>query len=272
MSATPTTTPTLDNMPAWMKDVSYTNDADTHFLRALLYGEMGSGKTSLMLTFPSPFIIDVDHGLLTGKDFPFPSVKVYPPKDRRDKDNVVYQKVMDILTDARHRTGPFAPDGPLADIKTIGLDGYTALAHALMKELLIKDGLDPISNRPEFEHWRYLLVKLQNITDLIEQVPFHVVATCGSKEEKDETTGAWMGKPEILGSYRDNIGYRFDEVYYLEPRRSKASDGKDAKGLIYEMHTARYKIYGAKSRFGLPSTIQDPTFQKIQQLAGVEAS
>lgn len=249
--------------PAWFEDLAYTDEVETGYMRALVYGPMGSGKTRFALTWPNPFVLDIDHGLLTGRKLHVPSKRLFPPKDRKDRQRV-FQSVMDVLTDARDRSGPFADGGPLADRETIVLDGYTALADALMKELLIGDGKDFTKEKPEYDHWNALSARLDNITQLSAMVPFNFVATCGNKLDKDEYTGGWVGLPDIIGGFRNDIGYRFDEVYYFEPRRGRSSEGGD---LVYEAHTAKYRIFDAKSRLGLPTTIVDPTYELVHRLA-----
>lgn len=250
-------------LPSWMNDIIFTDDIETSFVRMLGYGPMGSGKTKFALSAPSPFVIDLDHGLLTGRKLRVPYKSIHAPKDRRDR-AAVYQTVIDILADAKDKTNGFAPGQPLGSIQTIVLDGYTALADALMKEILYRDGLDPLKDKPEYSHWNALGVRLQTITALSEQLPYNFIATCGNKAEKDQVTDTWIGLPDIIGSFRHDIGYRFDEVYYFEPRRGRMADGDGAKGsLIYEMHTAKYKIYDAKSRLDLPPTVVDPTFDGV---------
>lgn len=254
------------SLPGWMDKLSFTDEIETRYMRALVYGPMGSGKTRFSLTWPSPFVIDVDHGLLTGRTQRVPSIPVYPPKDRKDKAKV-YQTVMDILVDARDRSGPFATGEALSNCETIVLDGYTALADALMKEILLADGRDFTREKPEFDHWNSLAARLDNITQLSAMIPMNFVATCGNKLDKDEYTGGWVGLPDIIGGFRNDVGFRFDEVYYFEPRRGKASDGVGKDDLVYEAHTAKYRIFDAKSRLGLPSTIVSPTYEKVRKLA-----
>jgi hypothetical protein len=167
---------------------------------------------------------------------------------------------MDILSDARDKTGPFAADGPLADRETIVLDGYTALADSFMKEILLADGLDFINDKPQYDHWNALAARLDNITKLAQNIPYNFVATCGTKTEKDEQSGAWLGLPDIIGGYRNDIGYQYDEVYYFETKRARQTENA-GKDLIYEAHTAKYRIFDAKSRLDVPSsTIQNPTY------------
>ena len=243
-------------LPYWMEALTYTDDVDTQFMRVLVYGPLGSGKTRFALTWPSPFVIDADRGLLTGRTTHTPSIPIPAPRDRKDRTSV-YQKVMDILQEAKEGNEIFK------DTKTIVLDGYTALADSLMKELLLASGKDFTREKPEYDHWHSLGARLDNITQLAKEIPFHFVATCGIKTEKDEQTGGWIGLPDIIGGYRNDIGYRYDEVWYLESRRSRQGEKGE---LTYEAHTAKYRIFDAKSRLDLPTTIVSPTYDLIAKL------
>ena len=267
----PTPDETTNKYPSWFEDLRYTDDVDTQYMRALVYGPMGSGKTRFALTWPKPFVIDFDHGLLTGRNLKVPAKQFNPPKDRRDRQRL-YQTVVDILVEARDRTGPFSPDGPLADRETIIIDGYTAMADFFLKEILLTSGLDFISDKPQFEHWHALAARLDNITWLTAQLPYHVVSTCGDKQDKDEQSGAWIGLPDIVGGFRNDIGYKFDEVYYFSSRRARSSDTESKGNLVYEMHTAKFGIFDAKSRLDLPPTLIDPSFEKIWAAAKSERS
>lgn len=255
-------TPDTTNTPTWMDEIAYTDDVSMTYTRLLAYGPMGSGKTKFALSWPSPFVIDTDHGLLTVRSERFPAVPIHAPRDRKDRRRV-YRKILDILVEARDRSGPFADDGPFADVQTIVLDGYTALADSMMKEILLEDGLDHTKDKPQFDHWMSLSARLDNLTQLSMQLPYNFVGTCGNKQEKDEQSGGWVGLPDIIGGYRNDIGFKFDEVWYFEPRRARASDGASRDSLIYEAHTAKYRIFDAKSRLGLPSTIVNPTYEQV---------
>lgn len=265
---TATTTP--NTSPQWFNNLTYTDEIENAYMRALVYGPMGSGKTRFSLTWPKPFVIDIDHGLLTGRTQRVPSVTLYPPKDRRDRTKV-YQTVVDILVDARDKSGPFASGQPLADRETIVLDGYTALADALMKEILVNSGRDFLREKPEYDQWNALAMQLDSITQLSAMLPFNFVATCGNKLDKDEYTGGWIGLPDIIGGFRNDIGYRFDEVYYFEPRRARGNDAANGT-LAYEMHTAKHRIFDAKSRLDLPSTIVNPTYDEVRKMANLTAT
>ena len=61
-----------------------TKDAATHGIKLLIYGQAGSGKTSLAATCPgNPIIISAEAGLLSLKAFDIPATTVQSLDDVR---------------------------------------------------------------------------------------------------------------------------------------------------------------------------------------------
>jgi hypothetical protein len=83
------------------------------------------------------------------------------------------------------------------------------------------------------------------------------ICTAGTKLEKDDVLGTFVGKPNIIGGYRDLIAYDFDEVYYLDVEGSTSSKK-------YVLYTSKYRYFEAKSREGqLPYKIENPSWKKL---------
>ena len=97
-----------------------------------------------------------------------------------------------------------------------------------------------------------------------QDIGLNVVATCGVKLERDEIRGTFVGKPNIVGGYRDVVAHDFDEVYYM----TVVNAGKKWKYLTY---TRKYSYFEAKSRTKLPSELEDITYEKLAKaLSGDE--
>lgn len=251
---------TTESIPEWFSEITYAEEEKTDYPKLLIYGAPGTGKTNFLFTTEKPFIIDLDGGLVTGKKYggKTPSIFIKAPRTRNDR-VPVYDRIIEIIVAARDRTGPFAENGELADRKTICLDGYTLLADALKKEILLNKGLS-IESKAEYDTWATLAARLDNITELLKQVPMIFVGTAGKMEEKDEAFSLWTGYPDIVGGYRRDILYRFDEVYYFD-----ASKKIGSKTVDYVAHTVPYRMYTAKTRVGLPPLISDPSWPKVQE-------
>ena len=228
------------------------------YRRFLGYGDFGSGKTYFAGTCPDPFILDADRGLLT-----LDRAGTLPPANRvlelSDGDDI-FRIVKDVLVRLRDLRPPFDVDPP----KTFILDGMTGLNSMLLRETMRDPGQvstklgpkDPDTTKPEFDHWHLLRSRSITIFDLLKDLPMHVYATAGVLLDKDETTGGYVAGPNLQGAAKNLIGHAFDEVYFFD------QEGKGDK-IKYVVYTKNYGIYHAKTRLGLPTKVESPTFDAL---------
>jgi hypothetical protein len=150
---------------------------------------------------------------------------------------------------------------PLADVKTIVIDGISALVDEFMlKEIMLINQRNPLTEKAQYDDYGQLKNQLIQLGTLLKDVSdkMYVVGTALVSEEKDELSGAFEGKPLLTGSYRDMIGGVFDEEYFLE---SQDLGGGKSKYLI---HAAKYKWYEAKTRLLGVNTLENATFATIR--------
>lgn len=264
-----TMTMTTPNETAWLEELEgYTDETFSDKTRALLMGELGTGKTRLAGTFPAKrYWLNFDAGLKTVAGQHDPHVTFTVPEDMKSARKAdVFKTIVKILVEMRDQVGSFAPEGVHGNLQTVIIDGYTNLGELLMAEILAKDLKDPANDKPEWDHYNMLKGRLSAVTKLTQSLPYNVVATVGVGFDKDEVTGAYIGEPLILGSFRKIVGYMFDEVYLLDARQKKTATGTS---VTYECHTKPTMFFKAKSRTDLPAVIIDPTFGKLY---GKEAS
>ena len=65
-------------------EVQNTSDVSTTYIKMLVYGQAGAGKTTLIKTLPNPIICSAEGGLLSIKDADLPFIKVGSMTDLRD--------------------------------------------------------------------------------------------------------------------------------------------------------------------------------------------
>lgn len=233
----------------WIADLGfYDLPAVAGRRKVLVYGESGAGKTHLLGTFPDPFVIDSDGGGLTLAALHIPFV----PIKRGEK---CFERVMDILRCLQRREPPF--DNPNLPVQTIGFDSLTAMADCFLVEAMLYPGpekapRDPTKQKPEWDDYSAVQARMKTAIKFAEDLGLHVVATAGVKLERDEVLGTFIGKPNIVGSYRDVVAHDFDEEYYLE---AVTAQGKTT----YKLYTSKVKYYEAKSRAKVKSC-DDPTY------------
>lgn len=230
----------------------------------VIYGPAGSGKTTLAATFPNPLFIDTNQGMLslTKKVKRINFTDLAKPSTVNPKP--AFDLTLQVLTEARDQKGPFAAGGPYADIKTIVIDDLTTLANAkMMKEIMVSNGRDPNTKKPEFDDFGMLLRRMQALVpglvrDLVEIRGMWVVMTALPHEDVDEQTKEVRIRPEVMGSYRVALGGDVDEEYYLEALTLNGT--KKVK-----LYTSPFRNAEAKTRVLKTTMIENPTFEALRQ-------
>jgi hypothetical protein len=236
------------SITSWVERIGYYDKGQSQKVRALLFGDTGTGKTRLSGSFPSPFFLDSDRGGKTLESLHVP----FLPIQREGK---IFEEVMEILRTLQAGKDPFDK----LVVETLVFDSVTSLADMLMIEAMRTSGktaLDPTKSKPEWDHYAIVQARLKAILKFAQDLDVNVVATCGTKLEKDDIRGTFVGKPNIIGGYRDLISYDFDDVVFMTCEGTQAA----RKYLAY---TGRVSYYEAKSRSGLAFKVEDPSYAKM---------
>ena len=234
----------------WASEIGFYNDPANQFIRMLLYSETGGGKTKLASTFPKPFFIDTDKGGKTLKKLKVPNIKL-------KRGNKTFNEIMDILGKIKRKEVPF--DFP---IETVVLDSITTLADFLIVDILKYPKIpntvsrEPTMCKPEWDDYTLLTAELKAIVKYLQDMEINVVATCGVKLEKDEIRGTFVGLPDIIGSFRNAVGYEFDELYYMEVKTKTT-------GVEYITHFQKHGYFSAKSRDGKKGFMINADYDKL---------
>jgi len=231
------------------------------YTKCLLYGKAGAGKTELAGTFPNSLFIDVNKGLKTLQNNSNVQVISLDHTSKDDNGNEVnpnvYKTIMQVLNDAKYKTGPFAEGEALAHIETIVIDDMTNLAQFLKYGIIkFNNRKDPVKDKADFDVWSMLSNQLAEIITTMKSLKYNVVVTAGEKLEMDELRGGQVGGVNIQGSYRFILPHEFDETYHM---MVKSTMGK----IQYLTETVDTYPFNSKSRIGVKHLTENLTYDKI---------
>ena len=206
----------------------------TGFVKALVFGEAGMGKTVLCSTAPNPIIISAEAGLLSLADHDIPVIEVTSVQDVMD----AYQWVTE-SKDAEQ-------------FETVCLDSITEIAEVLLSQYK-KEEKDPRKAYGRLSDDMSTLIR--SFRDLKDK---HVYFSCKMNRKEDESTGITTYKPAMPGNtLTNNLPYFFDEVLAL--RIGKLDNGTEYRYL----QTQPELQWPAKDRSGTLEKVEKPDLSYI---------
>ncbi len=256
----------------WGKVIQhYGAEENPRGLLELIYGEFGSGKTSYAASAKDCLFIDVDRGdniATRAAEHPYKTFEI----------DGLYENVKLFMRDMLDRKDVFDPEGgPYAGVKTLVIDSWTKLNEGLLVEIAGRDILE--QSRPDWDAYMRLKNRQVFLMGLLKEIAYkrgiNIIVTAlpvlegdeAEKMKRDEKKASIKsgfsqvrGMPNLVGGYKKIIGAEFDEVHFLETYQA-------ASGVVRRMWTVPHNDYLAKSRLGLPSSIENPTFPKMLELA-----
>lgn len=221
-------------------------DYNMGFLRMLVYGPSGAGKTVLVASAADvpdlcPILFcDSDMGTMSISNREFDVVAV---KDIKDLENV--NKYI--------RAHP-------GEYKTVIIDGLTAAYNQMIRQRLAAP--DRTSNEdpyvPSQRDWMHGTFRLRLVLQMFKTVPANFLATAMVDNRTNEYSGAQMTRPGLSNKLAQEVGAEFDIVGYLAV---KMQVNKIIRTLQLEPFGGRI----AKNRaiYNLPSILENPNMELI---------
>jgi len=239
----------------------YQNDPRKDTYNAIIYGDMGSGKTHSLLTCPKPlFVHSFDPG----------GTNTIESQELIDKGLLIIDRTFE-REDPRK---PFAfeawekefdkleREGFFNHVGTYAIDSATTWAEAIMNAVLKRAGRTggfPQQNDygPQMN---CIKIAMQRFTAL----PCHCVLTAHVDTDKDEVSGRMFAYPAMTGKLKRRIPLLFDEVYAAVAKAT-------AKGTEWSFLTQPDGLYNCRTRLGkngLFSKFEEPNIQHLLKKAG----
>lgn len=182
------------------------------FIALLLVGEPKTGKTTIEMAFPKPFILDVDHNL-DGPRRRAGNKKFFYDDPALDKDGKElelkfrWNRAMDLLKEA------YASP----DIETICIDSLSGLGDYLVEHILwqVRMSEGKTIDRPRIQDYYSVKDLLGKLAIFLRACSLkkHIIVAAHQKADKDDATNATRYSLNIPGQQAQNWGAYFTDVW-----------------------------------------------------------
>lgn len=232
---------------------------------AIVYGDKGSGKSTLFKTCRKPVFIDsFDTGGSTvlRDEIEKGTIVVDSRWETDDPKQPSVFKEWDKEFHRRKRDGFFDM------FATYGVDSITTLSIAAMNAVLKERGRAggvPSTGAGVDNDYVLQMLYLENSLAAMFNLPCDLIVTAHPEADKDDTTGKIFVGPWITGKAKIRIPLLFDELYY-----AKAEATKD--GVTYSLLTKLTSTFKASSRLsnkGQLAMYEEPDIKKILRKCGL---
>jgi len=222
-------------------------DQTPKYLKALVYGEPGAGKTYLAATAPNPLFVDVEGGTMTIRNRQIPVAKAECWAD--------VEEILDHL-----QAGTKGWTG----FETLVIDSISEVQYLCNEALLIEnfarkpDTLDP--DVLDQQGWGKSFVRMNRILRRFRNLPMHVVMTALVDVVKDDITKKVSYRPLVQGKFGVILPGIMDVLGYLYTE----TDPEDDNELVRMLLVQPMGKYIARERIGtLGTVVQKPTIPYI---------
>jgi phage nucleotide-binding protein len=207
-------------------------------LKVLIYASPGVGKTTFAASAPSPLLIDVERGARTLVG--------------RNVDVLEYVSIEQV-----EATIKYLKDGNNAFDKyeTIVFDSLSEMQRRLLDQQLGKLGAEaktPIY-KADWQTYGENTQRLRSLMSSFRDIDKNLIVTAQMKEEKDDSTGIMVTRPDLTPKLSATVSGLFDIVAYMKIN----SKGERV------LQCQPSKTVLAKSRVELPKEVFNPTWKDL---------
>lgn len=192
------------------------------YVKALVCGEPGTGKTLTASTWPNVLYVNAEGGLMSVADRNVPAVDVTDSAMLLELKNVLMQP-------------PEIHEKELGvRVETVCLDTIDEIGRLLQKERLEATGKDAMV----IQDWSWYGDQMRALIRAYRNLPMNVIFNCHLKAQTDEETGKMFVKPAIQGATGDEIAGFVDLAVVLIARpHTEVVDNKQVRTIVRHMQT-----------------------------------
>ena len=238
----------------------YASDSRTESFNAIIYGGMGSGKTTSLATARKPVLA---HSFDPG------GFKVLEPEIT--KGEIIVDSRFEV-EDPKKPTAFKAWDDECSRLERIGMfnhvgtyviDSLTMWSAAALNAVLLKAGR--AGTTPQQNDWYPQMVMIENAIRKLTALPCDFILIGHEDFKKDEVIGKISYKLMVTGKLVARLPAMFDEIYHAETKDT-------SKGPEYFFRTRRNSTYEARTRLGrrgIFDELEKPDFKHLLKKAGL---
>lgn len=226
-----------------------------YYLKCLVYGDWGSGKTWFIGTAPKPLLVlDTDNGAKTIEQMPGVEAKNYHPNDDPTDQmplNRLQSKINSLVDECEY--------------ETVALDSSTVLATLIKNRLITMNNRWEADTKMRIQDWGTLADDMSQFFGALQSIEANIIITGHNRVVIEEDTGSTLYLPlsEAGQSFPQRAPLHFDEVYRMVVRKKPGKQRNE-----YKVQTESDSKWSAKSRLNYYDKEQDklvPVFNKYEE-------
>ena len=240
----------------------YKSNSRNSSFNAIVYGDIGTGKTNLLRTCRNPVLIHSfdPGGTKTIRDCIDKGDIIADTRfENEDSGKPTAYRDWELEFDRLRGTDFFESIG------TYVIDSATTWSDAMMNEILKKSGRS--GQIPQIQDY---LVQQNTVRDTMKcftNLPCDCILTGHIQMDKDEVTGRMMSSIMIAGKASIKMPLLFDEIYVAISKTS-------SKGVEYSLLTRNDGVYKARTRLGKGDVLEafeEPNIKAILEKTGMDS-
>lgn len=218
---------------------------DVTNIKALIFGDSGIGKTTMLRTLPEDktLIVTAERSLLPLRNDNYGVVEL-------DGWNDVIDLAAALADEARvDKLKQSLSDSAITQVRYVAIDSLSALSYMCKKSILEVDRRvltrertggkrdspeKTYGDQMDMEAWGLYRTRMSAIINSFVHLPYHIIFTCVSQWTEDKTSGAIMRTPGLNGKLAMECPEWFDLVLHMED--TKDEEGKPAR-VVRTLHS-----------------------------------